>query len=203
MYVIWDCICGWFMFNPIKTFSTTAPTRNIWQEQVSLSATVTRTTGIRKGLPVMEHMSTMLFGSTAQTRRLRQPRPAAAAAADQNIQFSSKSDRWGRWKSKESWGVVAAAAADMWCLVRADVWDACQKAFTDCWQAVTKQYCHNTVYHWCKNWRTLVKSLFCVFWKVKDNRIELGNFLPPPLGSLVIPCVNMELLPRINTGWDV
>ena len=122
MYVIWDCICGWFMFNPIKTFSTTAPTRNIWQEQVSLSATVTRTTGIRKGLPVMEHMSTMLFGSTAQTRRLRQPRPAAAAAADQNIQFSSKSDRWGRWKSKESRGVVAAAAADMWCLVRADVW---------------------------------------------------------------------------------
>ena len=31
---------------------------------------------------------TMFFGPTAQTRRLRQPRPAAATAADQNIQFS-------------------------------------------------------------------------------------------------------------------
>ena len=39
---------------------------------------------------------TTLFGPTAQTRRLRQPRPAAAEAADQNIQFSSKSERWGR-----------------------------------------------------------------------------------------------------------
>ena len=27
----------------------------------------------------------MFFGLTAQTRRLRQPRPAAAAAADQNV----------------------------------------------------------------------------------------------------------------------
>ena len=59
---------------------------------------------------------TTLFGSTAQTRRLRQPRPAAAAAADQNIQFSSKSDRWGRWKSKESRGLVVTVAAGMWCL---------------------------------------------------------------------------------------
>ena len=42
----------------------------------------------------------MFFGPTAQTRRLRQPRPAAAA--DQNIQFSSKFGRWGCWKSKES-----------------------------------------------------------------------------------------------------
>ena len=36
---------------------------------------------------------TTSFGFTAQTRRLRQPRPAAAAAADQN---SSKSGQWGR-----------------------------------------------------------------------------------------------------------
>ena len=43
-----------------------------------------------------EYNLTMLFGPTAQTRRLRQPRPAAAEAADQNIQFSSKSERWGR-----------------------------------------------------------------------------------------------------------
>ena len=39
---------------------------------------------------------TMLFCFIAQTRRLRQPRPASAAAADQNIQFSSKSNWWGR-----------------------------------------------------------------------------------------------------------
>ena len=36
---------------------------------------------------------TTSFGFTAQTRRLRQPRPAAAAAADQN---SLKFGRWGR-----------------------------------------------------------------------------------------------------------
>ena len=36
---------------------------------------------------------TTSFGFTAQTRRLRQPRPAAAAAADQN---SSKFGQWGR-----------------------------------------------------------------------------------------------------------
>ena len=44
----------------------------------------------------------MLFGPTAQTRRLRQPRPAAAAAAGQNIQFSMKSGR--------------TATTSMWCL---------------------------------------------------------------------------------------
>ena len=48
--------------------------------------------------------------------QLRQPRPAAAAAADQNIQFSSKSGWWGRWKSKESRGIAVAATASMWCL---------------------------------------------------------------------------------------
>ena len=36
---------------------------------------------------------TTSFGFTAQTRQLRQPRPAAAAAADQN---SSKFGQWGR-----------------------------------------------------------------------------------------------------------
>ena len=58
---------------------------------------------------------TMFFGPTVQTRRLRQPRPVAAAAAGQNIQFSSKFG-WGHWKSKESWGIVVAATAGMWCL---------------------------------------------------------------------------------------
>ena len=56
---------------------------------------------------------TTLFGFTAQTRRLRQSRPAAATAADQN---SLKFGRWGRWKPKESQRVVVAAAAGGWCL---------------------------------------------------------------------------------------
>ena len=44
---------------------------------------------------------TTSFGFTAQTRRLRQPRPAAAAAADQN---SSKFGQWGRWKERKAKG---------------------------------------------------------------------------------------------------
>ena len=42
---------------------------------------------------------TMLFGPTAQTRRLRQPRPAAEAAADQN---SSKLGGGGAEKPRKA-----------------------------------------------------------------------------------------------------
>ena len=66
---------------------------------------------------------TTSFGFTAQTRRLRQPRPAAAAAADQN---SLKFGRWGRWKPKESQDVVVAAAAGGWCLKLVRGWAGTQ-----------------------------------------------------------------------------
>ena len=92
---------------------------------------------------------TTLFGPTAQTRRLRQPRPAAAAAADQNIQFSSKSVRWGRWKSKESRGIVIAAAAGMWCLVRADgwwEWEGCALVLIEHWRMGNTQIIINTAH---------------------------------------------------------